>query len=254
MKKLLIKALALLTFFMSPLFGDELDDWKALYSSLLQKYVVMGTKKGIDSSLVDYDGLRKDPNFRKALYDLARLPPFATYSKEEQLAMWINAYNILAMNVGVENPKIKSIKDAGSIFNSIWTQKIGVVSGTQYALDEIEKDIVRAKFQDPRAHFALNCASLSCPNIANYAYDGKFLDQQLNYQAQQFLNNRTKGMAITGTKLLLSKIFDWYAQDFLPSVKQWLANNGYIDQSQVSFGISYMNYDWSLNTANNPTP
>lgn len=251
MIKWLIKATALLTFIASPLLGSEVDDWLGVYNPLLKKYVYMGQKKGIESSLVDYEGLRNDSNFRKAIYDLARLPSFDIFSRDDQLAMWINAYNILAMKVITENPGIKSIKDLDSVFSSIWTKKVGVVSGRQYTLDEIEKEIILAKFQDPRAHFALNCASLSCPDLANYGYEGKYLDQQLNRQAKQFLSNTTKGMSISGSKILLSKIFKWYEEDFAPSIAQWLAKNGFIDPAKTSYGISYMDYDWSLNSTTN---
>lgn len=230
---------------------DLFENWLNLYNPLLAKYVSMGTKDGIQSSLVDYDGLRNDSKFREATYALARLPSFETLSKDDQLAMWINAYNFLAMKIVVENPKIKSIKDLDTMFSSIWKKKVGVVAKTKYSLDEIEKDIILAQFNEPRAHFGIVCVSLSCPNIANYAYQGKYLNEQLDHQAKAFLSNQSKGMSISGKKIYLSKIFKWYGEDFPPSVKKWLNKNGFITNDQVGYGVSYMRYNWALNSTKN---
>ncbi|MCB1075415.1 MAG: DUF547 domain-containing protein, partial [Simkania sp.] len=124
--------------------SDLFQEWLNLYQPLLEKYVVKGKKRGIYTTLVDYDGLRSDSDFRKVIYDLARLPSFETLpDKKDQLAMWINAYNVLCMKVIVENPKLDSIKDLDSAFSSIWKKKIGVVSGKKYSLDEIEHDTIR---------------------------------------------------------------------------------------------------------------
>lgn len=233
--------------------ADQFDDWTNLYGSLLKKHVVEGKKRGIQTTLVKYNDLRNDSEFRKALYDLARLPSFETLSsKEDQLAMWINAYNMLILKVITENPKIKSIRSLSTPFNTIWKRKAGVVAKQKYSLDEIENEIVRAKFQDPRAHFALVCASLSCPDLANYAYQGKYLDDQLSHQASRFLNNKTKGMKISSPskKIYLSKIFKWYSDDFHPSVKGWLHTKDYINVEEENYSVSYMSYDWELNGTN----
>ncbi|WP_420421532.1 DUF547 domain-containing protein [Simkania sp.] len=244
---------ALLFCFSSSYASDVFQEWLDLYQPLLQKYVVKGKKRGIYTTLVDYNGLRGDTDFRKVIYDLARLPSFETLpDKKDQLAMWINAYNVLCMKIIVENPKLKSIKDLDSAFSSIWKKKIGVVSGKKYSLDEIEHDTIRARFNEPRIHFAVNCASLSCPDLANYAYRGEHLDEQLDHQTQAFLSNKTKGMNIAegNEKIYLSKIFKWYSEDFSPSVKEWLESNKYITQQELSYKTGYLKYDWALNSAN----
>ncbi len=251
MMKMMVKALVCVLFWSHSIFGANLvAEWLDLANPLLSKYVVKGTKKGIDTTLVDYNGLRNDPNFRKAIYDLARLPSFETLSKDDQIAMWINAYNFLALNFIVENPKVKSIQDIGSLMSSVWKKDAGVVSGQKYSLDQIEKDIITKKFQEPRVHFAINCASLSCPNLANYAYQGSHLDEQLTHQMKEFLKNPTKGMRVLSnkSKIQLSKIFDWYSDQFTPSPKKWIYNQGMLEEGQLSYSVSYMNYDWSLNS------
>lgn len=233
--------------------SELVHDWLALYNPILHKYVVKGKKRGIETNLVKYNDLRNDSDFRKVIYDLARLPSFETLpNPDDQLAMWINAYNTLILKVVVENPKAKSIKELGSPFKSIWKKKVGVVAGRQMSLDEIEHEIIRAKFQEPRAHFALTCASLSCPDLANYAYEGRHLEQQLTHQTQNFLSNKTKGMSVSKSsqKIYLSKIFKWYSDDFQPNVKAWLLKNGYLIQDELGYSVGYMKYDWTLNSAN----
>ncbi|MGE0197211.1 MAG: DUF547 domain-containing protein [Simkaniaceae bacterium] len=250
MLKTLIRTCVIL-FISNAAFGSDLvDNWLNTYNPLLKHYVVKGKKGGIESTLVNYNGLRSDPNFRKALYELARLPSLDTLEKKEQLAMWINAYNMLVLKVIVENPKIQSIKELDSAFGSIWKKKVGVVAGKQYTLDEIEHEIIRKKFNEPRVHFVLNCSALSCPDLANYAYEGKHLEEQLAYQAKQFLNNPTKGMSVNPSKekIYLSKIFKWYKSDFPPSVIDWLIHMGFLHQDTENYSTSYMKYDWALNS------
>jgi len=252
MKKVLI--LCLTFFCCSFSFASDLfQEWLDLYHPLMEKYVVKGKKRGVYSTLVKYDELRNDSDFRKVIYDLARLPSFETLpDKKDQLAMWINAYNVLCIKVIVENAKLKSIKDLDSAFSSIWKKKVGVVAGKKYSLDEIEHDTIRAKFREPRVHFALVCASLSCPDLANFAYRGEHLDEQLDHQTQAFLKNKTKGMNVSqrNEKIYLSKIFKWYSDDFSPSVKGWLESNKYITQQELSYSTGYLKYDWALNSAN----
>lgn len=231
------------------LVGAELvDEWLKTYNKILKENVMLGKKQGTQTTLVNYQGIRSDSNFRKAIYDLARLPAIETLPKEDQLAMWINAYNILMIKIIVENPKISSVKELDSVFSSIWKKKVGVVAGKTYSLDEIEHDIIRKQFQEPRVHFALNCSAISCPDLANYAYEGKHIDVQLDHQTKVFLENKSKGMAKKGSTLYLSKLFKWYKEDFDSDVKGWLIKNGYLTADAKGDKIRYMNYNWALNS------
>lgn len=247
MLKKFIKIILICFMFQSLVASELVDEWLKTYNGILKENVVMGKKEGIITTLVNYQGIRNHPDFRKALYDLARLPAFETLSKDDQVAMWINAYNILMINIIVENPKIESVKQLDSIFSSIWKKKVGVVAGKTYSLDEIEHDILRGKFQEARIHFALNCSAISCPDLANFAYEGKHLDEQLAHQTKRFLENKTKGMATKGTTLYLSKLFKWYKGDFDSDPKEWLIQNGYLDRNAQVGRISYMSYNWALN-------
>ena len=224
------------------------DSWIKNYNELLKENVTLGKKEGIETTLVDYQGIRSNPKFRKLIYDLARLPKLETLSESDQLAMWINAYNIIVIKLIVENPKITSIKQLDSPFKRIWKQKLGIVAGSSYSLDEIEHGIIRTRFKEPRIHFVVNCASISCPDLANYAYEGEHLNHQLNHQTKRFLSNPTKGLSLKGEVLYLSKLFKWYGEDFTPDVKGWLMSHGYLSDKGQDYKVKYMTYNWALNS------
>ena len=138
--------------------------------------------------------------------------------KTEQLAFYINAYNINAIKIVLTGyPRIDSIKDMGSIFESVWSRPVCKIDGKLLSLGEIENKIIRPRFHDPRIHFAINCASKSCPPLRSEPYSGKSLDRQLDLAARAFINS-PRSNYLRGNMLYLSKIFDWYAGDF----ENWL--------------------------------
>ena len=147
---------------------------------------------------------------------------------------------------------MESIKDLGSFFKSPWKKKICRIDGGVITLDDIEHNILRPRFKDPRVHFAVNCASKSCPPLRSEPYQGSILDQQLDDAAQAFINNPLLNR-LEGNKLYVSEIFDWFEEDFNDDVigfflkyargdlkKQLEANRGNIK-------LKYLDYDWSLN-------
>ena len=156
----------------------------------------------------------------------------------------------------------KSIRDGGTLFTSIWKKKVATVAGTPYALDDIEHGILRKAFKEPRVHFAIVCASLSCPDLRAEPYDAARLEAQLDEQAAAFLSNATKGLqpGPDGRTARVSSIFNWFGGDFLASggVAAFIrarsnqavaARLGALTES----GLSYLDYDWSLNdTARSP--
>jgi hypothetical protein len=177
-------------------------------------------------------------------------------------SLLINAYNALTVASILDHPKIASIRD----IPGVWTGRRHRVGGFDLTLDDIEHRILRPFFRDPRVHFALNCASRSCAPLPPWAYDGERLEAQLEERAQAFLSD-SKNVRVEGSRLWLSRYFDWYGKDFTaaswrgaaPSVAAYVARHatadvaGFIEQKAGRPPIEFLDYDWSLNAAR-PAP
>lgn len=187
-------------------------DWED-YARLLEHHVRPVVLDGVSLNGVDYAALRKDPLYATVRVGLAHFDPAHLASRKERLAFFINAYNILAINVVLDNWPLTSIKDAGSLFNPVWKQTAGLIGGRRFSLDEIENEILRP-LGDPRIHMAIVCASVSCPDLRPEPYRAEHLTQQLDQQAREFLANPDKGLRVTTTSIRVSKIFDWFEEDF----------------------------------------
>lgn len=174
------------------------------------------------------------------------------FSNNQKLAFLINAYNVFTIKLIVDNYPVKSIKDIGSFFTSPWKKKIFNMLDRKVSLDEIEHDIIRKKFSEPRIHFALVCASKSCPRLLNRAYTGKQLSKQLEISTTSFLkNNKFNYYDEKKNTLYLSSIFKWYGDDFNKNghklntfLEKYLKNN---DVKKADVKIKYLDYDWGLN-------
>ncbi|MFQ5990655.1 MAG: DUF547 domain-containing protein, partial [Candidatus Methylomirabilales bacterium] len=140
------------------------------YAQLLQRHVRPGRINGIRLNVVDYRGIKADPNYAKAPQDFSAAKPQIFQTRAERFAFRVNAYNSLAIKAVIDQYPTKSIRDGGSLFRSIWKKKVGAVAGKEYALDDIEHGILRKEFQQPRVHFAIVCASLSCPDLRTEPY------------------------------------------------------------------------------------
>ncbi len=168
--------------------------------------------------------------------------PNDTWTKDDKLAYWINAYNALTIDIILRNPSVKSIKD----IDNPWDQKLWKLGDNWYDLNEIEHKILR-KMNEPRIHFAIVCASISCPKLQNSAFIGSKLDMQLTAATKEFLNDPSKNK-LSINKLELSRIFKWFSQDFKQgqSLIDFLNKYSDIGISQKA-SISYKDYDWNLN-------
>ena len=209
-------------------------------------------KKHVNTSgMVDYKGFQKDKTeldaYLKTLSDNA---PQASWSDNEQKAYWINAYNAYTVSLILMHYPVKSIKDiGGKIYkiNTAWDIQFINIGGKKYDLNNIEHGMLRRKWNDPRIHFALVCASMSCPILRRDAYTAAKLDAQLDEAGRFFLNDKLKNR-ISADKAELSKYFSWYKGDFTKngSLENFI-NKYSVTQLSAKTKISYLEYDWSLN-------
>jgi len=230
------------------------------YNALLGKYI-----KG---NRVDYMNLRTDREILLTFTDaLAAESPDSAPDKypgrREKLAYWINAYNAFILKLILENYPVGSIKDIMFIGFTVWLKK-NRIGGKEISFKALEDDIIRGRFKDPRIHFAINCASVSCPPIRNEAYVPDRLDQQLDESTADFINNDLNFMVDEkNRKIYLSAIFDWYRDDFLvwltevknkpdPVILDYieLYYQGQFRPEWQKYDLGYHEYDWSLNDIN----
>ena len=206
----------------------------AAFSALLKRYV------NTDGD-VDYAGLKSQlPKLNAYLSTLSQNPPQDNWSRNERLAYWMNAYNAATLKLIAENYPLTSITklDGGKP----WDVKRVELGGTTYSLNEIENDIIRPRFKEPRIHFAVNCAAASCPPLRNEAYVASRLDAQLDEQTRAFVNDSRYNTFSSGTATV-SKIFDWYGEDF-GDLKTFL---GKYHAGGAPSNVKFAEYDWALN-------
>ncbi len=207
-----------------------------LLDSLLQKHVS-------DAGKVNYTGLKAD----KAALDaycqlLSDHPAEDNWTNESKMAYWINAYNAFTLKLIVDHYPTKSILNFDG--GKTWDVRRIKIGDKKYSLNNIENDILRPQFKDPRIHFAINCAAKSCPPLWNHAYTAENLDASLEARAQSFVNN-PKFNSITSSRAQVSKIFDWYAADF-SDLKKFL-NRFSETKLKSTASVSFNEYNWDLN-------
>lgn len=218
-----------------------------LFSNLLQKHVNT-------EGYVNYKGIIADSSLLNGYLDLVSKnhPNEKNWSKNERLAYWINAYNAFTIKLITQYYPIKSIKDIKkgiSFVNDTWTIGFIQIEGKIYSLNDIEHGIIRSKFNDPRIHFALNCASKGCPPLLNAAFTADNLDAQLDAQAKVFINDGNRNKIQSTEKAELSKIFTWFAGDFkkvAPSVIAFINIYANTKLSEKA-NLNYQDYNWDLN-------
>jgi hypothetical protein len=164
-------------------------------------------------------------------------------TKAHRLAYWINAYNACTMHLVLEHWPLESVGDIKTEF-FYWTEY--VVDGEERSLYAIENDVVRKEFAEPRIHFALNCASAGCPRLPAEPFLPNTLESQLARETKRFLNEERNVQMNDGT-LTLSKIFEWYEDDFMPTAKAWIATRRADLNIQSNTALEFRDYDWALN-------
>lgn len=217
------------------------------FDTLLKRYVD-------DDGMVDYRGLRADSLELEAyLTFLSKNPPQEHWSEQEALAFWINAYNAFTLKLITDYYPVKSIKDIGSTIqipfvNTPWDITFIKIGEGFYDLNEIEHGILRKRFSEPRIHFALVCAAMSCPKLQREAYTAAELDHQLDEAARFFLADKRKNEFLNEQSAEVSMIFNWFGGDFTKKeiLAEYLSRYAPLRLSSTAT-ISYKEYDWSLN-------
>jgi hypothetical protein len=245
------------------------DHGHAAFTTLLRKHVRV--VRGGQTTQVAYAGFAADRMALKAYLDsLSAVAPatFAGWLKAERQAFLINAYNAFTVElILTKYPDLKSIRDLGSLLNSPWKPKWISLLGGKVSLDDIEHGMLRKRgdYDDPRVHFAVNCASIGCPALREEAFVAARLDAQMDEQTLRFMSDRTRNRfnAQRG-RLELSKIFDWYGEDFrlghrgITSLSAFAARHAAqladapADRERIrgaQLDIAFTDYDWALNDA-----
>jgi hypothetical protein len=226
----------------------------SLFDDLLKKHVVKG--------LVDYVEFQEAGSFKDYLKQLEGAD-VSSLSDRERLAFWINVYNaytIELINKHEERASIRNINETPGLVKGKgpWKEPIVKAGGKTFSLDEVENDVIRKQWREPRIHFALVCAAMSCPPLRREAYTGAKLDAQLDAQGRSFVPDPARGSRVDVKQrtVHLSKIFDWYQEDFGGSkdaiarfIAQYYAES---PEKQLllggGFDVDYLEYDWTLNS------
>ncbi|OBT16776.1 hypothetical protein A9264_10930 [Vibrio sp. UCD-FRSSP16_10] len=216
------------------------------WQSLLDRYLI---KQG-DNTLFRYSSVT--PKDKQALKDylatLANIDP-RQYTKAQQYAYWVNLYNSLTVNLILDNYPTKSITKLGGLFSfGPWDKELIKVAGKSLTLNDIEHRILRPIWNDPRTHYAVNCASLGCPNLQPQAFTAQNTQQLLQQSAKAFINS-DKGAKLIEGKLQLSSIYEWFAVDFAGSKHVVEHLSRYRTDISTFNGKIIYDYNWQLNEA-----
>jgi hypothetical protein len=210
-----------------------------------------------DQGLVDYNGIAEDQAFTAYIESL-QSTDLDSMSRDGQLAFWINAYNAVTLDKVIKWKPKKSVRE--TLIPGVWTStkffttRENTVAGKRLSQDDIEHEILRKQFNDPRIHFAIICASSSCPPLPRFAYTEENVQPKLEEETRKYINSeRGTRIDLAENTLYLSKLFDWFAGDFeskAGSVRDFI--KPYLDEKTLAFlergpKIAYLDYDWSLN-------
>ena len=214
----------------------------SIFNDLLQKHV---SKNGI----VDYKSFKTDEQKLDTFLSYLEITsPEKTWSKNKQKAFWINAYNAYTIKIILENYPLKSIMDIKQEGNSAWKIPFAKVGGKTYTLDYIEHEILRKTVFDPRIHVGVNCASGSCPKLSNTAFTEENIDSELSRLMKDFINDSSRNK-ISKDSIEISSIFHWFKDDFTKNGSLITYLNTYSKtEINTNAKISYLKYDWSLNS------
>ncbi len=226
------------------------------WEAFLQRYLMTGSD-GINR--IAYGQVTStDASALKSYIDGLSKVAITSHARPEQMAYWINLYNALTVQVIIDHYPVESIRDIdispGLFSDGPWGKKLVVIEGEKVALDDIEHQILRPIFQDSRIHYAVNCASIGCPNLQPTPFEADSLDRQLDDAAIEFVNHR-RAVEIDSGQVSASSIFEWFEEDFggndqgvIAHLKAYAAPDLAMKLEGVGF-IDDHGYDWRLNDA-----
>lgn len=226
---------------------DQIDH--SAWNTLLGEYVSEGPD-GVN--LVDYGRMEVEASDALSAYltDMQAID-IESFSADEQFAFWVNLYNAATVDVILKNWPVDSIRDVGILTLGPWKDDAVTVSGRVLSLDNIEHDILRPEWQDVRIHYAVNCASIGCPNLATQAYTASKLEEMLDAAASAFVNH-PRGFGGQPGAIIASSIFDWYqsdwgtVEDVLDHARQYAVGPA-AKLLEGATDISGYDYDWAIN-------
>ena len=206
----------------------------------------------VKDGVVNYPGVQTDDRLPAYLAQLDRVDPNALATRSERLVLWINAYNAFAIKGIVDQYSPMSWVGRYRYFRS----RDYRVGGEAINLYDLERKVIIAQFHEPRIHFAIVCASISCPSLQSWVYQADRLEEQLESVTKDFINDATKNRFDRQNKIVyLSKIFKWYPEDFeahsgslLKYVRKYLSDQELArDLESSSYKVEFLEYDWGLN-------
>lgn len=240
---------------------EPFDHQHALLTAVLQAHVRWNADG--TATTVDYAALKAGPeNLEKYLQSLSAVSrkEFDAWTADQQLAFLINAYNAFTLKLIIDHYPVESIKNIGRFWQKPWRIRFFRLLEEEMHLDQVEHDIIRkpGAYDDPRIHFAVNCAAVGCPALRDRAFTGDQLEKQLDDSTRRFLRDRTRNyFDVDAGVLQVSSIFRWYREDFetAGTLSEWLAryaddladNEPHRKQIRASVPVKFLDYDWKLN-------
>lgn len=232
------------------------------YATLLKQYVKPYKDKKIKGTGVNYLEWQKNPLHQEAITLLQKTDLSKLTSKEEQISFWINAYNLLSIDLIVKSGEQKSVQNLGGLVGDPWNEFSWVIGGLEITLSQMHHQTLR-NIGEPRVHFALTCAALSCPDLKPEPYWPELIYTQLERQTRDFLRNNQKGIKLIKAdkaatrsqkidKFKVSKIFEWFKNDFdRGDIEQFVQRYVFLYGSQFD---GYLLHNWDLNVLENKKP
>mgnify|MGYP003108677049 CR=1 FL=1 len=244
--------------------SSDFDHQHKTYAQVLENHV-QWNEEGT-ASTVDYETLKAAPDtLNQYLGQLSGVEKsqFKTWSRDQQLAFLINAYNAFTLKLIVDHYPVDSIRDIGTFWQNPWKMRFFTLLGEEMHLDQVEHEIIREPgvYNEPRIHFAVNCASVGCPALRTEPFTAKQIEQQLEDSTERFLQDETRNRYRDG-RLEVSSIFKWYREDFERGWQGIDSLNAFFLRYADSLGLSeaereqlregavvyrFLDYDWTLN-------
>lgn len=243
-------------------YASHHDAFLEPYSKLLSKYVHPNTKNDIKGTGVNYLAWQSDPLHEKALNLLLNANLSEVDNKEKKMSFWANTYNFLTIDLIIKQGERETIHNLGGLISDPWNEFSWEIDSLEYTLGQIQHQTLRT-LGEPRVHFALTCAAVSCPSLKNEPYWPKKIYSQLEERTALFLKNKKKGVSVHPSEesnphirpyntFKASQIFQWFKAEFdQGKIEHFIGR--YIPLENAKFD-TYIKYDWSLNALKNKEP